>query len=208
MNKDAEAEVPIVWPPDAKNWLTGRDPDAGKDWRWEEKGTTEDEMVGWHHRLDGHEFEKALGVHDVQGSLLCAVHEVTKSRTGLSDWTQLIPVSFLMTFVMTPSALFLPHQFLHNCRCFSACSLSPTFKNFMQMYNFCIILYMAYFTQNTHFSVIHIAAFAACIHICFLFSTVVYYPIAVACNFLFFSCQWIFKLFHVFGLYTQNCCDR
>ena len=54
---DAEAETPILWPPDAKNWLIGKDPDAGKDWRWEEKGTTEDEMVGWHYRLYGHEFE-------------------------------------------------------------------------------------------------------------------------------------------------------
>ena len=54
---DAEAETPILWPPDAKNWLTGEDPDAGKDWRQEEKGTMEDEMVGWHHRLNGHEFE-------------------------------------------------------------------------------------------------------------------------------------------------------
>ena len=54
---DAEAEAPILWPPDAKSWLTGKDPDAGKDWRQEEKGTTEDEMVGWHHQLDGHEFE-------------------------------------------------------------------------------------------------------------------------------------------------------
>ena len=53
---DAEAETPILWPPDAKNWLIGKDPDAGKDWRREEKGTTEDEMVGWHHWLDGHEF--------------------------------------------------------------------------------------------------------------------------------------------------------
>ena len=54
---DAEAETPIIWPPDAKNWLTGKDPDAGQDWRQEEKGTTEDETVGWHHWLDGHEFE-------------------------------------------------------------------------------------------------------------------------------------------------------
>ena len=54
---DAEAEIPILWPPDAKDWLIWKDPDAGKDWRWEEKGTTEDEMVGWHHWLDGHEFE-------------------------------------------------------------------------------------------------------------------------------------------------------
>ena len=54
---DAEAETPILWPPDVKNWLTGKDPDAGKDWRQEEKGITEDEMVGWHHWLNGHEFE-------------------------------------------------------------------------------------------------------------------------------------------------------
>ena len=67
---DADAEAPILWPPDAKNWLTGKDPDAGKD-RRQEKGMTEDEMVGWHHWLDGHEFEQALGVGDGQGSLVC-----------------------------------------------------------------------------------------------------------------------------------------
>ena len=54
---DAEVETPIFWPPDAKNWLIGKDPDAGKDWRQEEKEMTEDEMVGWHHQLDGHDFE-------------------------------------------------------------------------------------------------------------------------------------------------------
>ena len=54
---DAEAETPTLWPPDSKNWLIWKDPDAGKDWRWEEKGTTEDEMAGWHHWLDGQDFE-------------------------------------------------------------------------------------------------------------------------------------------------------
>ena len=54
---DAEAEIPILWPPDAKNWLIGKDPDSGKDWRWEEKGMTEDKMVAWHHQFDRHEFE-------------------------------------------------------------------------------------------------------------------------------------------------------
>ena len=54
---DAEAEIPILWPPDVKNWLIGKDPDAGKGWRWEEKGMTEDKMVGWHHWFNGHEFE-------------------------------------------------------------------------------------------------------------------------------------------------------
>ena len=68
---DAEAEVQILWPPDAKSWLIGKDPDAGKDWRQEEKGTTEDEMVGWHQWLDGHEFEQAPRVGDGQGGLVC-----------------------------------------------------------------------------------------------------------------------------------------
>ena len=67
---DAEAEPPVLWPPDVKNWITGKDPDAGKDFRQEEKGTAEDEMVGWHHRLDAHEFEQVLGVGDGQGSLM------------------------------------------------------------------------------------------------------------------------------------------
>jgi len=68
---DAEAEAAILWPPDAKNWLIGKDPDAGKDWRQEEKGMTEDEMVGWHHCLDGQEFEQALGDDEEQRSLAC-----------------------------------------------------------------------------------------------------------------------------------------
>ena len=67
---DVEAETPIFGPPDRKNWPIWKDPDAGKDWR-QEKGTTEDEMVGWHHWLDGHVFEQALGVGDGQGSLVC-----------------------------------------------------------------------------------------------------------------------------------------
>ena len=67
----AKAETPILWPPYAKNWLTGKDPDARKDRRWEEKGTTEDEMVGWHHQRNGHEFEQAPGIGDGQGGLAC-----------------------------------------------------------------------------------------------------------------------------------------
>ena len=67
----AEAETPILWPPDVKSWLIGKAPDAGKDWRQEEKGTTEDEMVGWHHWLNGLEFEEAPGVGDGQGGLAC-----------------------------------------------------------------------------------------------------------------------------------------
>ena len=68
---DAEVEAPILRPPYVKSRLIGKDPDTGKDWRQEEKGITEEEMIGWHHRLDGHEFEQALRVGDGQGSLVC-----------------------------------------------------------------------------------------------------------------------------------------
>ena len=68
---DDEAETPIFWPPDAKSWLTGKDPDSGKDYRQEENGMTEDEMVRWHHHLNGNEFEQTLGNSKGQGRLVC-----------------------------------------------------------------------------------------------------------------------------------------
>ena len=82
---DAEAETPVLWPPHLKSWLIGKDPDAGRDWEQEEKGTTEDEMAGWHHPLDGHEFEWTLGVGDGQGGLRAVIHGVAKSQTQLSE---------------------------------------------------------------------------------------------------------------------------
>ena len=78
---NAEAETPILWPPDAKSQLIRKDPDAGKDWRQEEKGMTEDEMVGWHHPLDGHKFEQAPRVADGQGSLACC-----RSQSDTTEW--------------------------------------------------------------------------------------------------------------------------
>ena len=84
---DADAETPILWPPDAESWLTGKDREAVKDWRKENKGMTEDEMVGWQHRLNGHEFEQAPGVGDRE-AWHAAVHGATKSQTWLSDWTE------------------------------------------------------------------------------------------------------------------------
>ena len=87
----AEAETSIFWPLDEKNWLIGKDPDAGKDWGQEEKGTTEDEMVGWHHRLNGHEFEQAPGVGDGQGGLVCCSpwgHKESDTTEQL-NWTEL-----------------------------------------------------------------------------------------------------------------------
>ena len=68
---DVEAEAPVLWPPDVKNWLIRKDLDSGKDWRQEEKGTTEDEIVGWHHRLNGYESEQAAGNGEGEGSLVC-----------------------------------------------------------------------------------------------------------------------------------------
>ena len=93
---DVEAETPILWPPDAKNWLIRKDPDAGKGWRWEEKGTTKDEMVGWHHWLNGHEFEQTLGVGDGQGSLMCWSPWGRKKSdtTERLNWTELCELSF------------------------------------------------------------------------------------------------------------------
>ena len=103
---DVEAETPVLWPPDAKNWLIWKDPDAGKDWGQEEKGMTEDKMVGWHHQLNGHGFGWIPGVGDGQGGLCwwwtgrhAAVHGVAKSRTLLSDWTDGTE-AMIFTFLM------------------------------------------------------------------------------------------------------------
>ena len=105
-----EAEAPILWPPDTKSWLSGKDPNAGKDWRQEDKRTTEDEMVGWHHWLDGYEFEQALGVGDGWESWRAAVHGVTKSQTQLSDWTKLSTMRVRIE-ILFPNLLFLISQY-------------------------------------------------------------------------------------------------
>ena len=85
---DAKAETPVLWPPHLKSWLIGKDSDAGRDWGQEEKGTTEDDMAGWHHRLNGHEFEWTPGVGNGQWGLACCDSWVCK-QTWLSDWTEL-----------------------------------------------------------------------------------------------------------------------
>ena len=119
---DAKAEAPILWPPDAKNWLIGKDPDAGKDWRQEEKRTTEDEMVGWHHRFNGHEFQQALGVGDGQGSLVCCSPCGCKESdtTGWLNWRGCITYTVCHTFhvwKMVIMALILKHckDLLRSC---------------------------------------------------------------------------------------------
>ena len=127
---DVEAETPILWPPDAKNWLIGKDPDAGKDWRREKTRTTEDEMVGWHHRLSRHEFEQTPGVGDGQGGRACCCpwgqkeSGVTKSQTRLSYWTELnwIYVSMLLSPYISPSPSLSPCPLFCSLCLFLICS--------------------------------------------------------------------------------------
>ena len=107
---DAEAETAILWPPDAKSWHTGKDPDAAKDWRQEEKGTTEDEMVGWHRWLNGHEFEQTLGDGEGQEIWYAAVHGVAKIQTCFSNWTT---TTFSLLQCLLP--IFSPDWFLNRC---------------------------------------------------------------------------------------------
>ena len=102
---DVEAETPILWPPEAKNWLIGKDPDDGKDWRQEEKGMTEDKMVGWHHWFYEHEFEQASGIGDGQGSLACCSpwgckeSDRTEQLNGTDMTTDLAFLFFLLTSI-------------------------------------------------------------------------------------------------------------
>ena len=102
---EAEAETPIVWPPDVKNWLIGKDPDAGKDWK-QEKGTTEDEMVGWHHWLDGHEFEQSPGVDDGQGSMACC-SPWGRKESDTTEWLNY----YINICLLTGLYLKLEHEF-------------------------------------------------------------------------------------------------
>ena len=106
---DAEAETPLLWPTDVKNWHIGKDPDAGKDWRWEEKGMTEDELVGWHHWFDGHEFEQVPGVGDGQGSLVCCSPWGQK-ELDMTEWLN-------WTEMMTAVIIFIDSLFCKNSSC-------------------------------------------------------------------------------------------
>ena len=111
-------KTPILWPPDVKNWLIGKDPDAGEFWRQEEKGTTEDEMVGWHRRLDGREFEQAPGVGDGQGSLVCCSPWCCKESDTNEGWnwteeTQRVPLTLGPGL---PASVVLAPSYLSHCR--------------------------------------------------------------------------------------------
>ena len=101
---DVESKTLMLWPPNAKSWLIGKDSDAGRDWGQEKKGTTEDEMAVWHHQLNGHDFEWSPGVGDGQGGLACCDSWGLKSQTRLSDW---IVLSDCITTVYPAWGLFL-----------------------------------------------------------------------------------------------------
>ena len=109
---DAEVEAPTLWPPDMKNWLIGKDPDAGEDWRQEEE-TTENEMVGWHHWLDGHEFKQALEVGNGLGSLVCCSpwgHKELDTTEG-PNWTVQFSQHQLLKRLCFLHCVFLPLLF-------------------------------------------------------------------------------------------------
>ena len=100
---DAIAETPVLWPPHAQSWLIGKDSDAGRDSGQEEKGTTEDEMAGWHHRLDGREFEWTPGVGDGQGGLACCDswgHRVRHDRATELNWKHIITKSVFPCLIL------------------------------------------------------------------------------------------------------------
>ena len=114
---DAKAEIPVLWPPYAKSWLIGKDSDSGRDWGLEEKGKTEDEMAGWHHRLNGHEFEWTLGDGDGQGGLVCWDSWGHKK----SDTTERLNWPDVILFLQHQTLLSPPNTCATGC-CFHFCS--------------------------------------------------------------------------------------
>ena len=111
---DAEAEAPVLWPPHAKSWLTGKDSDARRDWGQEEKGTTEDEMAGWHHWLNGHKSEWTPGVGDGQGGLACCDSWGRKESdmTEQLNWTEL---NWTIQPILPLLCLYISNQLKHVC---------------------------------------------------------------------------------------------
>ena len=98
---DAEAEAPVLWPPDVKSWLIWKHPDSGKDWKQEEKGTTEDEMVGWHHWLNGHGFVWTPGVGDGQGGLACCGSWGCK-KSDTAEWLNWTELNWIFYCICVP----------------------------------------------------------------------------------------------------------
>ena len=134
---DVEAETPVLWPPDAKSWLIGKDPDVGKDWGQEEKGMTEDEMVGWHHQLTGHEFGWTPGVGDGQGGLACCGSWGHKESDTIEwlNWTVSVNYKFdlvLWRHTLKLQKYLVPHQNFYLS--FSLWTHGFYFLNFIQIW--------------------------------------------------------------------------
>ena len=148
---DAKAETSILWPPHAKSWLIGRDSDAGRDWGQEEKGITEDEMAGWHHRLNGHEFGWTLGVGDGQGGLVCCSswgrkESDTTERLNWTEWSCVNRILRWWLFVwcsLRPNLsalLYLLGVHLYTCKMFFCKYLQPTaYENFFLVMWACLV---------------------------------------------------------------------
>ena len=117
---DAKAETPVLWPPHAKSWLIGKDPDAERDWGQEEKGTTEDEMAGWHHWLDGHESEWTPGIGDGQGGLECCDSWGCK-ESDTTDWLNWTELRYMSSDLRIEH-----HQYLRRPPCGSSSLVSPS----------------------------------------------------------------------------------
>ena len=148
----------ILWPPHVKSWLIGKDSDAGRDWGLEEKGTTEDEMAGWHHWLDGHEFEWIPGVGDGQGGLACCNSQGRKeSDTTQLNWTE------LNTFQIYPCIrfffFFLLLSFLLSFHSIHSMHFHSVFIHSPDDVNFCYFLVLMIMTENKFSINIHIEIF-------------------------------------------------
>ena len=135
---DAEAETPIFWPPDVKNWLIGKDLDAGKDWRWEKKGMTEDKMVGWHTNLMDMSFSKLWELVMDREAWSTAIHGVTKGQIQVSDWTELNWNYSLIN--LTPDLIV---KFLFVWRCHTYLS-----DIFLKCFTFSIVFKILYFLNS------------------------------------------------------------
>ena len=157
---EAKAEIPILWPPDMKNWLIGTDPDVGKDWRQVEKGMMEDEMVGWHHQLHGYEFEQAQDLVMDRKACCAIVHGNTKTWTQLSDWTEIIDSYILKNPPLSPIFFFFLKGPL------GSTSLNSYFSIFISFFYVvkCLecIVYPIWFQLIPHFPLFSICKFGFC----------------------------------------------
>ena len=117
---DVEAETPILWPPDVKSWLIWKDPDARKDYRWEEEGMTKDKMVGWHRQLNGHEFEWTLAVGDGQGDLACCDSWGSK-ESDTTEWLNWPELNWTDVSLNTQCSIIYQSTSIKNLKC--RCSL-------------------------------------------------------------------------------------